>query len=87
MVATNINSQRGTEALKQVRELLEEHGTDEQRQRLDRIMGGRMPSPSRAPIECSVYLAEALAVLFEMVAEIKEAQKPRPRGRPRKDTA
>jgi hypothetical protein len=70
-----------------VRAVIEEYGTPEQLERLDKIKGGVIPSPARAPVEHAVYQSEALCVLAEMVAEIKEAQKPRPRGRPRKDAA
>ena len=84
MVATSVNNQRGLDALKRVRDLVEEHGTDEQLERLDRIMGGTVPAPNRALVEHPTYQGEALVILFELIAEIKEAQKPRPRGRPRK---
>lgn len=84
MVAVSINNLRAHEALLRVKDLVEAHATDEQRQRLDRIAGGRVPSPTKAPVEFATYQSEALVILFEMVAEIKEAQKPRPRGRPRK---
>jgi hypothetical protein len=87
VVATSVNRLRGIEALRRVRDLVEEHGTDEQLDRLDRIMGGRVPAPNRAPVEYATYLTEAVAIAFEMIAEIKEAHKPRPRGRPRKDAA
>ena len=84
MVATSINAARGLEALTRVRDLVEEHGTDEQKERLSRIMGGPVPAPNRSPIENATYQSEALAVLFEMVIEMKEANRPRRRGRPRK---
>jgi hypothetical protein len=84
MVATSINAARGLEALTRVRDLVKECGTEEQMDRLTRIMGGMIPAPNRAPVENAVYISEALAILFEMVAEIKEAQKSRPRGRPPK---
>ena len=85
MVATSINAARGIEALSRVRDLVEEHGTDEQRERLTRIAGGAVPAPNRLPIENATYQSEALAVLFEMVIEMKEANRPRRRGRPPKD--
>jgi hypothetical protein len=87
MVATSVNNLRTIEALRRVREIIEEHGSTEQLDRLDRIAGGRVPAPNRAPVEFATYQTEALVALFEMVAEIKEAQQPRPRGRPRKDAA
>jgi hypothetical protein len=87
MVATSVNNLRTIEALRRVREIVEEHATDEQKQRLDRISGGRVPAPNRNPVEHTTYQSEALAVLFEMVAELKAASAPRPRGRPRKDAA
>ena len=84
MVATSINNRRAHDALQRVRDLVEEHGTDEHKERLDRIDGGRVPSPIRKPAEFGTYQAEALVVLFEMVAELKAANTPRKRGRPRK---
>jgi hypothetical protein len=87
VVATSVNATRAHEALKRVRDLLEEHGSAEQLGRLDRIDGGRIPSPMRRQVEFATFQAEALAVLFEMVAELKAANTPRKRGRPRKDTA
>jgi hypothetical protein len=84
VVATAITSRRGVEALNRVREIVEEHGTDEQKKRLDRIMGGRAPAPNRAPVEHAAYQAEALCVLYELFAEHIEQAKPRPRGRPPK---
>ena len=85
MVATSVNVHRGIDALSRVRELVEEHGTNEQRERLSRIMGGAIPAPNRAPVEHAVYTSEALAILFEIVGELKEASKPKRRGRPPKD--
>jgi hypothetical protein len=87
VVATIINAQRATEALKTVRAVVEQHGTDEHRQRLDRIAGGRAPSAMKEPLETATYQAEALVIAFELIAEIKESQKPMPRGRPRKDAS
>jgi hypothetical protein len=87
MTATIVNAQRATEALTKVRDIVAEHGTAEQQERLTRIMGGPVPTPNRLPVEHATYQAEALAVLFEMVAGHIEASKPRPRGRPRKDAA
>jgi hypothetical protein len=85
MVATSVNNMRGIEALTRMRDLVEEHGTDEQKERLTRIMGGSVPAPNRAPIEHAVYTSEALTILFEMVIHMKEASKPKKRGRPPKD--
>ncbi len=83
MVATSTNNQRAYEALLRVRRFIEEHGTDEQNERLTRIMGGPVPAPRMVP-EYAAYQSECLAILAEMIAELKEASKPRPRGRPRK---
>jgi hypothetical protein len=87
MVATSINAARGLEALTRVRDFVEEYGTDEQKERLTRIMGGPVPAPNRSPIENAAYQAEALAILFEMVGDLAEASKPKRRGRPRKQDA
>ena len=86
MVATTVNATRGRDALQRVREVVEEHGTDEQLARLDRIDGGRVPGPMKRPVEFGTYQAEALLVLVEMLVEMKAANAPRPRGRPRKDS-
>ena len=83
MVATSVTATKAITALQKVRDVVEEYGTDEQKEQLHNIMGGMLPAPNRSPIEHAAYMSEALANLFEMVAEIKEAQKPRPRGRPR----
>jgi hypothetical protein len=80
MVATSVNAARGVEALRRLRELVEQHGNAEQLARLDRVMGGPVPAPNRAPVECAVYQAEALVILFEMVAELAAAV-PKRRGR------
>jgi hypothetical protein len=87
VVARGITSEKGTAALQRLHDLVEEHGTDAQRQKLDKIAGGRVPSPARAPLEFEVYLAEALVAAFEIFGEHIEQSKPRPRGRPRKDAA
>jgi hypothetical protein len=84
MVATRLNNTRAYDALTRVRELVEQCGTDEQKERLDRIMGGHVPAPGNRPIEHATYQAEGLAILFEMVGPLVEASKPRRRGRPRK---
>ena len=73
MVATSINATRRVEALSRVRDLVEEHGTVEQQERLNRIMGGPVPAPNRLPIEHAVYTSEALAILFEIVLKQGEA--------------
>ena len=73
MVATSVNVHRGIDALSRVRDLVEEHGTDEQKERLSRIMGGAIPAANRAPIEHAVYTSEALLILFEIVVEQGEA--------------
>jgi hypothetical protein len=87
VVATSVNNTRAYDALRHVRDLLEEHGTDEQKERLDRIMGGAVPAPRNRPIEHATYQSEALAILFEMVCPLVEASKPKRRGRPRKQEA
>jgi hypothetical protein len=86
MVATSVTAGKSIAALTKVRDLAEQYGTDEQKERLHEVMGGSIPSPNKLPVEHATYVTEALAVLFELVAEIKEAQKPRPRGRPPKKT-
>ena len=87
MVATSINNQRAHQALEQVRDLIAEHGSAEQLDRLDRIDGGRIPSPMKRPVEHAACQSEGLLVLAEMLAEMKAANAPRPRGRPRKTAA
>jgi hypothetical protein len=84
VVATTVNNQRAVDALRRVRDLVEEHGTDEHKERLSRVMGGAVPVPSRMPLQFATYQSEALVIVFEMIAELIEASKPRPRGRPRK---
>ena len=84
MTATTVNAERATGALAKVRDIVAEHGSDEQRERLDRVMGGSVPTPNRLPVEHATYQAEALSILFEMFAAHVEESKPRPRGRPRK---
>ncbi len=84
MVGTSVNNRRAYEALTQVKALVAEHGTDGQKERLNRIMGGPVPVPSRAPIEHATYQSEALVILFEMVCPLAEASKPKKRGRPPK---
>jgi hypothetical protein len=87
VVATSINAERSVEALRRIRNFVQEHGSDEQQARLDAIQGGIIPAPSRDPISHAAYQAEALVIALEMVGELKEANKPRPRGRPRKEPA
>jgi hypothetical protein len=87
VVATSINATRAHEALRRVRDLVSEHGSAEQLDRLDRIDGGRIPSPMKKPVEFGTYTSEALVVAFEIFGEHIEQSKPRPRGRPRKDAA
>jgi hypothetical protein len=84
MVATSVNAARGAEALRRITAHVEEHGTTEQLDRLNRITGGRAPAPNKQPVEFSVYLAEALAIALELHDEHLEESKPRPRGRPKK---
>jgi hypothetical protein len=84
VVATTVNATRAHEALKRVRELVEGHASAEQLARLDRIDGGRIPSPMKRSVEFSTYQAEALVILAEMFAELKAANTPRRRGRPPK---
>jgi hypothetical protein len=87
VVATSINAERSVEALKRVRDLVSEHGSAEQQERLTRIMGGIVPAPNRNRIEHDVYTVEALAIALELFAELKEANRPKKRGRPRKNAA
>jgi hypothetical protein len=87
MVATSVNNTRAYDALTRVRDLVEERGTGEQKERLNRIVGGPVPAPRNRPIEHAAYQAEGLAILFEMVGPLVEASKPRRRGRPRKQEA
>jgi hypothetical protein len=84
VAATSVNNRRVYDALTQMRDLLQEYGTPEQRERLDRIKGGAIPAPRNFPVETQTYLAEGLLIAFEMIGELKEASKPRPRGRPPK---
>jgi transposase-like protein len=86
VVATSVNVSRAYEASLRVRRFIEEHGTAEQNERLTRIMGGPVPPPRMVP-EYKAFQSETLAILAEMIAEFKEANKPRPRGRPRKEKA
>jgi len=83
VVATSTNYQRAYEALLRVRTFIEAHGTDAQNERLTRIMGGPVPAPRMGP-EYTTYQSEALAILAEMIAELKAANAPKKRGRPRK---
>jgi hypothetical protein len=90
MVAIETHHERSTLALMRIRDIVEAHGNDEQKERLARIMGrdeyqGKIlvPSPKFAA-EFATFQAEAIVILFELVAELKEASKPRPRGRPPK---
>jgi hypothetical protein len=85
MVATSVNILRTIEALRRVREIIEEHGRTEQLDRLDRIAGGRVPAPNRAPVEFATYQAEASLIALELIFELKAANTPRRRGRPPKD--
>ena len=73
MVATSVNATRGVEALTRVRDLVGEHGSPEQMERLTQIMGGAVPAPNRLPIEHAVYTSEALAILFEIVGQQAQA--------------
>ena len=86
MVATNELHKRALAGLTRIRGIVEEHGNDEHKERLDRIMGGPIPAPNRRPTEFMLYQTEALVILFEMFAEMKAASARRPRGRPRKTT-
>jgi hypothetical protein len=87
LVATSVNAERSVEALRRVRNFVQEHGSDEQKERLEAIQGGIIPAPSRDSISHAAYQAEALVILFEMVGELKAANRPRPRGRPPKNAA
>jgi hypothetical protein len=84
MVATSATAGKAITALERVRSVVEEHGSEAQKERLHKVTNGRVPAPNRAPIENAAYMSEALAILAEMVGELLEARKPRPRGRPRK---
>jgi hypothetical protein len=86
MTATAITAAKAITALERVRSVVEEHGSEEQRARLHGITGHTIPSPNRSPIEHAAYQDEALAILAEMVGDLVEANKPRPRGRPRKSS-
>jgi hypothetical protein len=87
VVSVSVNRRRAIEALREVRDLVEEHGTNEQLERLDKIMGSQVPAPNRFPVEFTTYQTEALLIAFEVFAELKAANAPRPRGRPRKETS
>jgi hypothetical protein len=69
----------GFDSLVRLHELVVRHGTDEQRERLLSLTGGGVPSRSYRPMENSMYLSEATAVLFEQlfkeVAEVREMVK------------
>ena len=81
MVATSVNVSRAYEASLRVRRFIEEHGTAEQNERLTRIMGGPVPPPRMVP-EYTAFQSEALAILAEMIAEMKAATAPKKRRRP-----
>jgi hypothetical protein len=84
VVATSVTATKAITALERVRGVVEQYGTEEQRARLHEVMGGSVPAPNRAPIEHSAYVSEALAILAEMVVELKETTAPKKRGRPPK---
>jgi hypothetical protein len=84
VVATSVNVSRAYEASLRVRRFIEEHGTAEQNERLTRIMGGPVPPPRLEP-EYTAFQSEALAILAEMIAEMKTANAPKKRGRPPKN--
>jgi hypothetical protein len=81
MVATSVNNERAQAALMRVRDIVEEYGNNEQKERLNRIQGGPVPAPRNYHVEHETYQSEALAVLFEMVGELLEANRPKKRGR------
>jgi hypothetical protein len=56
---------RGFESLIHLHELAVKHATPEQRERLLRLTGGGAPSRAYRPVENSLYMAEAMAILFE----------------------
>jgi hypothetical protein len=86
MVATTVSAERANAALQRVKDLVDKHGTPEQRERLSRVRSGMIPSVNRFPVEHTLFQDEAILILAEMVGDLVEANKPRPRGRPRKSS-
>jgi hypothetical protein len=63
----------GFESLTRIHELAMRHGTEEQRERLNRLTAGEAPSPHYKPLENALFLSQASADLFEQLfAEVAE---------------
>ncbi len=84
MVASDVLNIRAHQALQRVQDMIEEHGTPEQVARLSSMTASAAPPPPRMAAEFACFQSEAMAVLAEMIGEIKEANRPKRRGRPPK---
>jgi hypothetical protein len=67
---------QGFDSLQRIHELAIRHGTEEQRERLLRLTAGEPPSRAYRGMETILYMAAAMAILFERlfkeVAELRE---------------
>ncbi len=84
MVARSVVIEHQREALKQIRDVIAKHDPAAVEQLRLLLPGGTIPNSIKQPDEVMTVLAKSVAVLAELVDQQIEAQKPKPRGRPRK---
>jgi hypothetical protein len=78
---------RQHEAMTRVRDVIERHAPETAAELRNFTPDSVTPNFSKAPDATILYLAEALAALAKTVDQQVEANRPRRRGRPRKQEA
>jgi len=87
MVARSVVVEHQRHTLEEIRAVVERHAPERAQQLQLLLPGGVIPNSIKQPDETITLLAEAITVLAGVVDELVEQNKPRPRGRPRKQEA
>ncbi len=84
MPTANTLGIRQTEALREIRDILDEHAPQEAEALRLHAPDGRVPNSIKSPAEFDAFMAQSVAILARLYDQQAKALAPKKRGRPRK---